>query len=127
MNDGIYERSISDILLAEVSAVRNPAYAQSTIAARSIEVIEDVEVPEETEKQEEKRELSLDEQLEVNRSHLKGYEKLALLDEDDEDLKNKINMLKGEIRHMESQLNTQTEIAEKQEERAIKIESLLVN
>jgi phage head maturation protease len=49
MNDGMYERSISDIYLAEVSAVRNPAYVQSTIAARSIEILEDVEVPDEIE------------------------------------------------------------------------------
>ena len=45
--DGTYERSISDLYLAEVSAVRNPAYVQSTIQARSIEVIEDVNIPEE--------------------------------------------------------------------------------
>lgn len=124
LEDGLYERSISDIFLAEVSAVRNPAYAQSTIAARSIEVVEDVEVPEVIEKQEEKRELTFEEQLEVKRSHLKGYEKLALLDEDDVDLKSKINILKGEIRNMESQLNTQTATLEKQEElRVIKTDS----
>lgn len=43
LENGMYERSISDMYLAEVSAVRNPAYAQSTIAARSIEVLEDIE------------------------------------------------------------------------------------
>lgn len=36
-SDGTYERSISDLVLAEVSAVKNPAYAQSTIQARSSE------------------------------------------------------------------------------------------
>lgn len=40
-NDGTFERSISDLTLAEVSVVRNPAYVQSSIAARSIELIED--------------------------------------------------------------------------------------
>jgi HK97 family phage prohead protease len=49
LTDGTYERSISDIYLAEVSAVRSPAYVQSTIAARSIDIIEDVEVPDEIE------------------------------------------------------------------------------
>ena len=40
-SDGMYERSINDIHLAEVSAVRSPAYVQSTIAARSIKIIEE--------------------------------------------------------------------------------------
>jgi HK97 family phage major capsid protein/HK97 family phage prohead protease len=39
-DDGTYERSISDLTLAEVSVVRNPAYVQSSIQARSIELIE---------------------------------------------------------------------------------------
>lgn len=44
--DGIYERIISDLELFEVSAVRNPAYVQSTIQARSIEIIENINVEE---------------------------------------------------------------------------------
>lgn len=40
-SDGTYERSISDIHLAEVSVVRNPAYVQSSIAARSIDIIDE--------------------------------------------------------------------------------------
>jgi HK97 family phage major capsid protein len=36
--DGTYERSINDLTLAEVSVVRNPAYVQSSIQARSLEV-----------------------------------------------------------------------------------------
>ena len=47
-SDGVYERSISGLYLAEVSAVRNPAYVQSTIQARTIEVVEDVNIPEKT-------------------------------------------------------------------------------
>ncbi|MCC2444220.1 phage major capsid protein [Bacillus cereus] len=39
-DDGTYKRTISDLTLAEVSVVRNPAYVQSSIQARSIEVIE---------------------------------------------------------------------------------------
>lgn len=40
-SDGMYERSISDLTLAEVSVVRNPAYVQSTIQARSMEIIDE--------------------------------------------------------------------------------------
>jgi HK97 family phage prohead protease len=43
--DGVYERTINDLELIEVSVVRNPAYSQSTISARGIEVIEDIEIP----------------------------------------------------------------------------------
>ncbi|MDA1660384.1 phage major capsid protein [Bacillus cereus group sp. TH153LC] len=40
-DDGTYKRTITDINLAEVSVVRNPAYIQSTIQARSIELIDE--------------------------------------------------------------------------------------
>lgn len=116
LSDGTYERSISDIYLGEVSAVRNPAYVQSTIEARSIEVVED-EVPEEAEKQEEKRELTLEQEIEAKRSYLKSYEKLALFDEDDEEIKNKISIIKGEIRQMEATLKPQTEPKQELEKR----------
>lgn len=118
-SDGISERSISDLYLAEVSAVRNPAYAQSTIAARSIEIVEDVEPMKE--KQEVKREITLEEQLEAKRSYLNGYKKLALLDKDDKNLKNIIGEIEGEIRKMEAQLNTQTATVEteQKEQRAL--------
>lgn len=42
--DGTYERSIEDINLVEVSVVKNPAYVQSTIQARSIDVIEEPKI-----------------------------------------------------------------------------------
>ncbi|HDR7395818.1 TPA: phage major capsid protein [Bacillus toyonensis] len=44
-SDGTLQRSINEILLSEVSVVRNPAYVQSNIQARSIEVIEEIEIP----------------------------------------------------------------------------------
>lgn len=44
-NDGTYTRDVSDLKLFEVSVVTNPAYPQSTISSREIDVIEDV-VPE---------------------------------------------------------------------------------
>ncbi|MCU1805165.1 phage major capsid protein [Cytobacillus firmus] len=41
----IYERTINELELFEVSVVKNPAYSQSTIAARGIDLIEDVQIP----------------------------------------------------------------------------------
>lgn len=46
-SDGIFERSIDSLILKEVSVVRNPAYPQSAISARGIDIIEDVEIPDE--------------------------------------------------------------------------------
>ncbi|WP_169037427.1 hypothetical protein [Bacillus subtilis] len=43
-NDVELKRSISDIYLAEVSAVRNPAYVQSTNSARSIDIVDDPQI-----------------------------------------------------------------------------------
>lgn len=37
-SDGMYERTINELYLSEVSVVRNPAYAQSSIQARSLDV-----------------------------------------------------------------------------------------
>ena len=44
---GLYERTIEELSLAEVSVVRNPAYAHSGISARNIDIVEDVEIPSE--------------------------------------------------------------------------------
>lgn len=44
---GLYERTISELELFEVSVVKNPAYSSSTIAARGIDVIDEIDVPEE--------------------------------------------------------------------------------
>lgn len=57
--DGILVRTVEDLNLFEVSAVRNPAYPQSAISARGIEVVEDVEIPDyvENEEKEEVREM----------------------------------------------------------------------
>ncbi|WP_242068876.1 phage major capsid protein [Bacillus tropicus] len=40
-DDGTLQRSVSDIVLSEVSVVRNPAYVQSNIQARSIDVVDE--------------------------------------------------------------------------------------
>ena len=43
----LYERVIQELELFEVSVVKDPAYSQSTIAARGINVVEDVVIPKE--------------------------------------------------------------------------------
>lgn len=40
-DDGTLQRSVNDLVLSEVSVVRNPAYAQSNIQARSIDVVDE--------------------------------------------------------------------------------------
>ncbi|MDA1987222.1 phage major capsid protein [Bacillus cereus group sp. BcHK104] len=42
---GYFERTIHELELFEVSVVRDPAYSQSSISARGIDVVEEVEVP----------------------------------------------------------------------------------
>lgn len=42
---GLYERVIKDLDLLEVSVVKNPAYASSTIEARGFDLIENVVIP----------------------------------------------------------------------------------
>ena len=53
LSNGTFERTIDALDLLEVSVVRNPAYPQSAIAARGIELVEDVEIPDDV--QEERR------------------------------------------------------------------------
>lgn len=51
MEQGVFERTIEDLELIEVSVVRDPAYSQSTISARGIDLVEDVEIPAELEEE----------------------------------------------------------------------------
>lgn len=115
-NDGISERTINELDLFEVSAVKNPAYVQSSIAARSIEVIEDVEIPEE--EKAEQRESTLQEQLDGKRTMLKMYENLASWGTDAK-IEKSIKEYKGEIRQLEAQiaLQNKTQNVDTQENR----------
>jgi HK97 family phage major capsid protein/HK97 family phage prohead protease len=45
LGNGLHERTIEEMELFEVSVVKNPAYSQSTIVARGINLIEKVEIP----------------------------------------------------------------------------------
>ncbi|EPZ0458721.1 phage major capsid protein [Bacillus sp. CD3-5] len=42
--NGIYERVVHELELLEVSAVRKPAYVQSSIAARSLEIVDEINI-----------------------------------------------------------------------------------
>lgn len=52
LNDGTYTRDISDLTLYEVSVVTNPAYPQSSISARGLNLVEEVDIPEDVEMEE---------------------------------------------------------------------------
>lgn len=82
LNDGTYERSIEKLALSEVSVVRNPAYPQSMITARGIDLIEDVEIPKEIEECEEEKEVDLKELKESIRSLQEKVEELTKLTEE---------------------------------------------
>ncbi len=43
--EGYFERTVYELELFEVSVVKDPAYSQSSISARGIDVVEEVEVP----------------------------------------------------------------------------------
>lgn len=64
--DGVYERTIEDLELVEVSVVKNPAYTQSTIAARGIDVVEDVKIPAELLANNEKEERMTTSMIKIN-------------------------------------------------------------
>ncbi|RGO19718.1 phage major capsid protein [Bacillus cereus] len=42
--NGIYERVVHELELTEISAVRNPAYVQSSIQARSMEIVDEINI-----------------------------------------------------------------------------------
>lgn len=51
LSNGTFERVVEELELLEVSVVRNPAYPQSAIAARGIELVEDVEIPDDVQEE----------------------------------------------------------------------------
>lgn len=70
LTDGTYTRDITDLILYEVSVVTNPAYPQSTISARGLNLIEEVDIPDEvmeenTMSENNKEEVKVEEQPEV--------------------------------------------------------------
>lgn len=64
IENGLMERTIEELELLEVSAVKNPAYSQSSISARSIEILDNpemlIEQSQSDKKQEKKLRLEID-------------------------------------------------------------------
>lgn len=60
IESNLYERTIVELELFEVSVVKDPAYSQSTISARGIDLVEEVEIPDIEIEVREERELPLD-------------------------------------------------------------------
>ena len=56
-HDGIYTREITDLTLYEVSVVTNPAYPQSSIQARGMSLVNELEIPSDIEVEEEMEEV----------------------------------------------------------------------
>jgi hypothetical protein len=93
LENGLYERTIEELELFEVSVIKDPAYSQSTISARGIELIEDIEIPAELEK--EKRDME------------KVLEVLSSLEE-------RLNTLTEEIKELRSAQEKALEVREEQ-------------
>ncbi|MEK4011642.1 phage major capsid protein [Peribacillus sp. FSL M8-0224] len=66
IESGLYERTIEQMELFEISIVRNPAYSQSSIQARGIDLVEEVDIPKNAQVSNEKTENSVNKQKEIN-------------------------------------------------------------
>lgn len=90
LSNGTFERIVEELELLEVSAVRNPAYPQSAIAARGIELVEDVEIPDDIDSEERSYEEMEKELFEEFRSLV------STLTEEVRSLKDTVETLKAE-------------------------------
>ncbi|PEA56342.1 phage major capsid protein [Bacillus pseudomycoides] len=100
---GYFERTINDLELFEVSVVRDPAYSQSSISARGIDVVEDIEIPTDVKKKIVRniQEMSRKALIELRNDlleQLQSYETRGLTEEQ------KCKRLQNEIRDVEIQL-----------------------
>ncbi|WP_242305733.1 phage major capsid protein [Bacillus cereus group sp. BfR-BA-01451] len=82
-DDGTLLRSISDLVLSEVSVVRNPAYIQSNIQARSIDVVDEPQI-------------NLMEESPMSK------------EKELQELRNKLTEMENEVREEQEQANTET-------------------
>ena len=99
LSNGTFERTVDALELSEVSVVRNPAYPQSAIAARGIELVEDVNIPEDI----------LEERSQEDMEKEMFEEFRGIISE----LTNEVRELKEEIKTLKPE---ETEEAEKTEE-----------
>ncbi|PGK45747.1 phage major capsid protein [Bacillus cereus] len=103
-DDGTLQRSVSEILLSEVSVVKNPAYAQSNIQARSIDVVDEpqINLMEETQMSKEKTMQELRNQLEAMEQEQREEQAQAntetrQLGEEDNELRGVEQFIQGDI------------------------------
>ncbi|MDQ0861606.1 phage major capsid protein [Bacillus sp. V2I10] len=134
---GIHERTIEELELFEISVVRDPAYSDSTISARGIDIVE-ADIPTEVEveiQESEERELPIDvrvsklklsiakQEEEVRRAektlNLSPTFKFILINE-----KEKLSELNEEFRQLKNQME---EIEMKNEERALQTKAVVGN
>lgn len=88
--EGIAVRTVHELELFEVSAVKDPAYLQSAISARGIDVIENIEVPEEISEYSE------------NKKDERGNKHMEILETRDNQLE---QILRGETRTLQTTAN----------------------
>ncbi|MGH0631904.1 phage major capsid protein [Bacillus pacificus] len=101
--EGYFERTVYELELFEVSVVKDPAYSQSSISARGIDVVEEVEVPAEVKRKIVRNihEMSRKALIELRNDLLEqsqSYETRGLTEE------HEYEQLKSQIRDIEIQL-----------------------
>jgi HK97 family phage major capsid protein/HK97 family phage prohead protease len=94
LSDGTYERTISKLQLFEITATKNPAYLQSQIEARNLEIIQDPKIDERNFEP-----MTLKEALQTKQAKVREYKQL-------------INTAKTENRNLDSDEATQEKILE---------------
>lgn len=117
-DDGTLLRSISDLVLSEVSVVRNPAYVQSNIQARSLDVIDEpqINLMEESPMSKEKQMQELRNQLEAMENEQRAEQEqantetrqLGEVDTKESELRGVEQFLKGDVHSAEVRTLTTT-------------------
>ncbi|MDA1678654.1 phage major capsid protein [Bacillus cereus group sp. TH152-1LC] len=104
--NGIYERVVHELELTEISAVRFPAYVQSSIEARSLEIMEEINIREDINKMN-LTELK-NERLEIIKQgkQLKAEQRKRDLDEFE---KAEMRDLSEQLKEIEAQIEVSTE------------------
>ena len=137
LSNGIHERTVEELELLEVSVVRNPAYPQSAIAARGMELVEDVDIPDciedeerteqdmnETIAQELRTLISKVEELANEVKNLKANEEIVEEVETKEEVEEIVEETVEETEKEETAEETTEEVKETQEETTEEVETV---
>ncbi|WP_349346505.1 phage major capsid protein [Priestia megaterium] len=122
-DNGMNQRSITDLYLAEVSCVATPAYSNSQIQARNLQSTEDIEIP-----QIEERDLSKMTVTQLEQAKTKIYNEYRSLDENSVEARNLLQQIsdidaqiqslnktiipQGDVRNMENVLQNEVRALE---------------